>query len=290
MQSNFRLLIALGSMLAVGISTGAAAEAETPKEEVKKVTGLRNPESAVGHLDGRIFVSEIGEFDKDGDGKITVIMPDGGKEVLAGGLDDPKGIDLWNDTLYVADKTRVMKITLDGKTSVFADAEDFPNRPEFLNDIEIDDEGNVYVSDSGKEDGTGSGIYRIDQDGEVTRILAEKRGIQRPNGLLLDGINALLVADFGTGELFRLDLIRGKVIDLNSGLGGTDGLVRDSRGYLYVSDWKGGKVWRLVEPSSPPQLMKTDYQSAADIALAPDGRYLLVPDMKAGELHFLSVW
>lgn len=60
------------------------------------------------------------------------------------------------------------------------------------NEVEIDGEGNLYVSDTGKADGGGSAS-----------------GIKRPNGLLLDGGDSLLVADFGTGRLFRADLKTG---------------------------------------------------------------------------------
>ena len=36
-------------------------------------------------------------------------------------------------------------------------------------------------------------------------------------------------------------------------------------------------------------LFKDGYQSAADIGLTRDEKYLLVPDMKAGELDFIKL-
>lgn len=266
-----------------GAKTAAAAST------ANKINGLQMPESAVAHPDGRVFVTEIGEFGKDGDGRITVINNDASKTTLAEGLDDPKGIDLWNDALYVADNTRVVKVTLDGQTSVIAAPDDFPTPPQFLNDIEIDGKGNVYVSDSGKDDGSGSGIYRITQDGEITEVIGSGSGVKRPNGLLMDGNGQMLVADFGSGDLYRLDLNSKKLTGLNQGLGAADGLVRDSRGYLYVSDWENGKVWQLTDPRATPQLIQEGYQAAADIGLAPGGGHLLMPDMKAGELHYLPI-
>ncbi len=266
-------------------SDKTAAAAST----ANKINGLQMPESAVAHPDGRVFVSEIGEFGKDGDGRITVINNDASKTTLTEGLDDPKGIDLWNDALYVADNTRVVKVTLDGQTSVIAAPDDFPAPPQFLNDIEIDGKGNVYVSDSGKDDGSGSGIYSITQDGEVTEVIGSGSGVKRPNGLLMDGNGQMLVADFGSGDLYRLDLNSKKLTGLNQGLGAADGLVRDGRGYLYVSDWENGKVWQLTDPRATPQLLQEGYQAAADIGLAPGGGHLLMPDMKAGELHYLPI-
>lgn len=250
---------------------------------------LQMPESAVAHPDGRVFVTEIGEFGKDGDGKVTVINTDGSRTTLADGLDDPKGIDLWNNALYVADNTRVLKIDMDGNVTVIAKAGDYPGTAQFLNDIEIDGNGNVYVSDSGKEDGTNAGIYQITQAGEITEILGSGTEIQRPNGLLMDGIGRLLVADFADGDLYRLHIKESKLHGLNEGLGGADGLVRSGAGTLFVSDWKNGRLWQLADPRATPQLIRDDYKAAADINLSADGRHLLVPDMKAGELHYVPI-
>ncbi len=272
---------------------GAAAETTKPDATDKpaRYTGLQMPESAVAHPDGRVFVSEIGEFGTDGDGRITVINPDGSQEVLAGDLDDPKGIDLWMNTLYIADNTRVVKVDMSGNVAVMAEPADFPGTPQFLNDIEIDGQGNVYVSDSGNDDGENSGIYRITQKGEVSEVIGNRRddGLLRPNGLLMDGVGYMLVAGFGSGKLFRLDIDSRKLTLLNDGLGGADGLVRSGAGTLFVSDWKNGRLWQLAEPKATPQLIRDGYKAAADIALAADGRHLLVPDMKAGELHFVPI-
>ena len=50
------------------------------------------PESAAVMKDGGIIISEIGEFGKDGDGKIVLITVDGTKKIIAdSGLNDPKG-------------------------------------------------------------------------------------------------------------------------------------------------------------------------------------------------------
>jgi sugar lactone lactonase YvrE len=37
------------------------------------------------------------------------------------------------------------------------------------------------------------------------------------------------------------------------------------------------------------KLVKEGFAAAADIAIAPDGKTLLVPDMKAGELVYLPI-
>lgn len=268
-------------------NTAPAAASEAASTET--VTDLMMPESAIAHPDGRVFVTEIGEFGKDGDGKVTVVNTDGSTKMLADGLDDPKGIDLFDNTLYVADNDQLVKVTLDGQSEVIAKAGDFPGKAVFLNDIEIDGNGNVFISDSGDDNGKNAGIYKVTPEGDISEVINDKSGIKRPNGLLNDGVNQMLVADFGTGDLFTLDMASGNVTKVNAGFGGADGLVRDANGLLYISDWANGKVWQLVEPKATPQLLRDNFKAAADIALSADGKQLLVPDMKAGTLEYMQL-
>lgn len=257
--------------------------------DLKTVTGLKTPESVVVGPNGRIYVSEIGEFGKDGDGQIAVLGADGKLTTFATGMDDPKGLGFFGNDLYVADKTRVLKVGPDGKWQVFAAADAFPVTPQFLNDIETDAQGNVYVSDTGDLKGKGGAIYRINKQGKVSRIVGDQdERIQGPNGLLMDGHNALLEVDFVSGTLYRVKLRSGEMEKLAEGLGGADGLVRGSGGMLYVSDWKNGKVYS-VDKQGKVTLIKEGFQAAADIGLSKDHKFILVPDMKAGELVWLPV-
>lgn len=257
--------------------------------DLKTVTGLKTPESVVVGPDGRIYVSEIGEFGKDGDGQIAIVGADGKLTTFATGMDDPKGLGFFGNDLYVADKTRVLKVGVDGKWQVFAAADAFPVTPQFLNDIETDAQGNVYVSDTGDLKGKGGAIYRINKQGKVTRIVGDQdERVQGPNGLLMDGNTALLEVDFVSGTLYRIKLRSGEMEKLADGLGGADGLVRGSGGKLYVSDWKNGKVYS-VDKHGKVTLIKEGFQASADIGLSKDHKFILVPDMKAGELVWLPV-
>ena len=242
-----------------------------------------------------MFVSEIGEFGKDGDGQITVVDKNGETKVFAQGLDDPKGLALVGKDLYVADNHRVIKITPDGKTSVFAAAEAFPDAPQFLNDLESDAAGNIYVSDSGDLKGAGGAIYKINPQGKVTTIINGKQDprILAPNGLLMGKTpNCIMVVDFVSGVLYRLDMKKNTLIEVAKGFGGGDGVVKGKKDQFFVSDWKNGKVLSVkLEKGAVPngELVKEGFAAAADIAPSADGKFLLVPDMKAGELVYLPV-
>jgi gluconolactonase len=273
------------AMIACGLPAASLAAAEVPV----KVTGLKNPESVVAGPDGRLYVSEIGEFGKDGDGQISVVTGAGKTKAFATGMDDPKGLVFSKGTLYVADKARILKVDKDGKWKVFVAAEAFPVKPQFLNDLTSDKSGNLYVSDSGDMKGKGGGVYRVSPDGKVSALVTDQdKRVAAPNGLLPDGDDNLLMVDFITGTLYRITMQTGKMVQLAEGFGGGDGIVRDRSGKLWISDWKNGRIFTLKRDGEL-KLVKDGFQAAADIGLSADRKFLLVPDMKAGELVWVPI-
>ena len=289
LQDYARHLRQLLPVLLLGSSAQLYAQALEP------VKGLLTPESVVQDTDGKIYVSEINEFGKDGDGQIRVI--DHGKNtVLIKGLDDPKGLVIAGKTLFIADKTKILRVALDqkpAKAEVFIAAADFPKTPQFLNDLDVDAQGNLYVSDSGDILGTGNGgaVYKVTPDRKLRLLIDGNQDprILAPNGLLSDAKGThLLIVDFTSGILFDYTPANKQLTEVASGLGGGDGIVKLADGTIYVSDWKSGKVFRINQDHTTT-LIKEGYQSAADIALSQDGKHLLVPDMKAGVLDILPL-
>lgn len=272
------------------------------------VRGLTNPES-VAVYNGHIYVSIIGERDKDGDGLIARI--DNGQAVpFVTGLDDPKGLAVYQNWLYVTDKTRVLRVNMTAKeprAEVFAEPQDFPIPPQFLNDIVVNPEGGmVFVSDSGDRKGSGGAVFSITPPPppkgkapfpaipkgrpKVALVVDAKKlpGLNMPNGLAMDGASHLLLADFHAGILYRIKLADGSSEKVAEGMDGADGIVWDHFGRLYISSWKQGKVWGIPRPGVKPIVIAEGFQSAADISLDPTGKFLLVPDMKAGTVTAIS--
>lgn len=283
-----KLLVSV--LLLTFASVGCAQDMKSSQGIMQKITGLKMPESVVQAKDGKIYVSEINEFGKDGDGQITIIE-NGKARVFASGLDDPKGLAIIGQYLYVADKTKVLKIDMAGKVQIFAAANAFPETPLFLNDLEPDIAGNLYVSDSGDLKGSGGAIYKIDPSGKVTLVINGKQDarILAPNGLLMDDSgDVILEVDFASGVLYSYNMKTKVLNDVAEGFGGGDGLVHHSSGNMFVSDWKNGKVF-TVNLAGDVKEIKSGYQASADIALTKDEKYLMVPDMKAGELDFIAL-
>jgi gluconolactonase len=188
---------------------------------------------------------------------------------------------------------RVTRTELDGSLTVLTDRYKGKryNQP---NDLTVDSKGRIYFSDPQYGDRKGmemldekgrtvEGVYRIDPDGTVTRVLG--RELERPNGLLVSaGDRYLYVADNnnntrgGARKLWRFDLRKDGGVDLASrkllydwGTGrGPDGLKQDRKGRLYVAAG-------LNKPNPP-------FEPAKDVK---GGIYVLSPEGKL--LTFLPV-
>lgn len=276
------------SLCTLGISATVFG-AEHPKP---MITGLKNPESVCLGKDGRIYITEIGEFGKDGDGGVTVVV-DGKAQPFASGLDDPKGIVALHTNLYLTDKTRVVKVDSQGKVTTIASAAQFPVPPQFLNDIAVEpDSETLYVSDSGDLKGGGGAVFRIPLSTGKPELLVNSKsipGLNTPNGLLLEGPLNLLLVDFGSGTLYRIKLSDKSVTKMADGMDGGDGLTWDKKGQLYITSWKTGRVFRIPRAGHQPVLLTDKFEQAADSCLDATDGFLLVPDMKAGTLTALPI-
>ncbi|HEV3338972.1 MAG TPA: PQQ-dependent sugar dehydrogenase [Pirellulales bacterium] len=251
--------------------------------------GLKSPESVTLGWDGQIFVTVIGEFDKDGDGAV-VLVADNTAKPFAKGLDDPKGIVFANDFLFVADKQGIWRIDPKGTATLFVAAEKFPSKPRLLNDLCADEKGTLYVSDTGNLQGSGGAVFRVSPTGAVKLVTdaSKTKGLNAPNGLACDGADHLLMLDLGSGELQRVSLADGKMVRQATGYAGGDGVAVDTNGKIYISQWTTGEVSVLAREShAPTSIGKLD--SAADICLDEANGRLLVPDMKAGTLSAIKL-
>jgi sugar lactone lactonase YvrE len=258
------------------------------------ITGLKQPESIAIGPGGKVYVSETGEYEKANDGYISVL--EGGKlRRFAAGLDDPHGIKWYRDHLFVSDNMgMVWRVDTQGTPERFVDLTDFPRKVTNFNDLEIDAAGNLYISDSGDWEGRGGVVYRIGQDKKITTILTDEEDwrLVSPNGLLMEGPDKLLVVDYTTGILFRIDLTgKSKMMEkVAAGFGAADGLVRDPKGRLIITSYATHKVYVLDKPDSKPREIEVGgIESAADLAISPDGKSLLIPDMAGGKLVILPM-
>jgi len=278
-----RSLIAAVSLMLVN---SALAELPAPL-----VTGLALPESVAVTREGRAFVSTIGERDKDGDGQVLEIK-DGKAVEFAKGLNDPKGLIAHQKNLYVTDKNRVMKIDDKGVVTEFVATSAFPKPPMFLNDIVADEQGNLFITDSGDRKGDGGAIYKYNQKEKKVSLVLDKSkfpALHSPNGIAMDGLSFVLLGDMGTETLYRVKIEDGSVEKLADGLGRIDGICWDNVGRLFLSAHSQAKVHVIPRPGMKAEVIAEGFQTAADQCLDATGTKLLVPDMKAGTVTAVEI-
>ena len=248
------------------------------------ISGFKMPESVAEGPDGSIYLSEIGERDKDKDGKITKINKNGVISTVAEGLYDPKGIVFYNNKLYVTDRDAVIEVNLDGSWGVYAGTMSFPKTPVFLNDIDVSKNGDLYVSDTGDFNSSGF-VFLIKRTGQVSVLFEGNSKIKAPNGILPIANNKLLILDWG-GDLLEANLRNNKIKKIAGGFDGGDGLAY-ADGVIYISSWKKGIVYS--HKNGLTKIMDDNYQAAADIALSRNKKTLIVPDMKGGTVTLIPI-
>jgi len=179
------VVVALTATL-IAFSTAASA----PKL-LWETKGLAQPESVVEDpATGVIYVSNINGavMQKDGNGFISRLTADGKmlERQWVKGLNSPTGLALHDRTLYAADVDQLIEINAaSGEILKRYDAKGAV----FLNDVVVDDDGTVYVSDTPMNT-----IWRL-KDGSFEPWLAND-ALNGPNGLLIQG-KTLIVASLG---------------------------------------------------------------------------------------------
>jgi len=236
---------------------------------------LRTPESAL-HDPQRnvIYVSNMNNTSgrNDGDGFISKLNEEGKIEELywVTGLNNPAGMALHNNVLYVADGDEVVAIaTQSGAVLSRSKAE----KAKFLNDVTVGEDGILYITDSEQKR-----IYQMRNGRISTWIDNTKR--EKPNGIYKDG-DRLVVTFFSSGHVRLLDPSTKDFSDWVDGIKSADGIAQLDDGNYLISSWEGevyyvnqeGRKWRLLDT-------KSKNINAADISYASRPGLLLVPTFR----------
>jgi hypothetical protein len=231
-------------------------------------TMLAIPESVLFDAQNKILYASLinGQPDQaDGKGGVAKVNLDG--KILDAnwvtGLNAPKGLGKYGNTLYAADLTEVAVIDI---TSGNVTKKIPVEGAQFLNDITVDSKGNVYVSDSR----TGK-VHKI-ENGTVSTYL---ENLKNPNGLLALGDDLYVLA---SGSLYKAGTDK-KLTTIAEGMdASTDGVEQVKPGEYIVSCWSG-VVYYLKNDGSKQQLIDTraDKTNSADIGYDADNKIVYVP-------------
>jgi len=235
---------------------------------------LKIPESVIyDPVDSVLYVSNINgnALKADGQGFISKLSTSGKILQLQWitDLNAPKGMGIIGRKLYVTDLTELVEIDISGSEVI--NKYTIPDA-KLANDIATDVSGNVYISDTTRDNDT---IYRFTA-GKVEPWFHHD-GITRPNGLLFSG-NILYAGGSGSKKIAKIDHLEGDLIDIVHVGSLIDGLVDIGNDQLIFSDWYG-KIFLLQDFEEVSLLLDTipDQYNAADIFYVQELEMLLVP-------------
>src|ERR1043166_1731029 len=250
------------------------------------VSGFAAPRDVIFDRAGNMYVADSSA------GKVYKLDRAGKTTVLADGLASPccLGFDGHGRLLVVHEdvaagdgglySVAISRIAPDGKqTRVASGFRD-------LQGLLVDRDGRILIAAEGYSDVTsavpsGAGLYRIDELGQVMRLLDS--GSITPRGLTLSPQGTLFFSGTGvspvSGSVFLTGT--GTFEPFVTGLLSPRGLAADARN-LYVADEAAGEVWKV--PFSPPteNTESTKQASLTDAATTGIEAAVSAPDAENG--------
>lgn len=281
--------------------TAAAAAAEAVPTSIADV-GLQTPESVLydERADSYLVSNINGEpVGRDNNGFIARFRPDGTLEQLKwieGGVNDvtlhaPKGLALIGDTLYVTDIDSVRAFH---RTSGAAlGARGVPDAT-FLNDLAVDPDGRLYVTDMGVDasfqPNGGDAIYRF--DGATAVAVARGDQLLRPNGIAFDG-DRLIAVPFGAATVLAISPADGATGGAATTIatlpgGQLDGVVAIGDGTLLVSSWEAQTVFRIGADGQVSAVAE-NIEAPADIGWDSRRHRLLIPQFMGNRIEIREI-
>jgi len=231
--------------------------------------GISVPEAVL--YDPQENVCYVANYFNEGREYLSKISPEGKmiETEWISGLRMPTGMCLQDGTLYSVDRTGVNVIDIsEGKIR------DKIPLPGVLmpNDIAVDSEGVLYISDS-----PGNAVYRY-ADNQLEQWLGPDL-LQSPNALLVDG-NQLLVGQ--NEKLYAVSIPDKQVktlVTLEQG-SNVDGIQCDGQGNYLISDYNG-KLYRVTISGEKTLLLNTATigDQMADFAYIPSLKLVVIPTL-----------
>lgn len=257
-------------------------------ELVWEEQGFNNPESVIYDPSSEfLFVSNVNgsPVDKDGNGFISKVSSDGtlqNKQWVTG-LNAPKGLAIYDGTLYVSDIDTLVAIDIDSGTIKNNYRVD---DAKFLNDVAADKHGKIFVTDF-----VLNRIYCLCDD--QFNLWLESADLENPNGLHTEGDHLILAAwgvmkdDFTTevpGHLKSISIKNKSITSLGgSPIGNLDGIESDNDDGYYVTDWMAGKLYHINKEGEAKLLLKLE-QGMADLEVIHERNLILLPMMKSNKI------
>ena len=252
--------------------------------KLKKIItdGIKNPECVFYDNETEtIFISNVngGTSDLDGNGFISQLNINGKilNEKLVVDLNAPKGIYVKDGLIYITDINRLVIYDLlkEGRDTVFV----FDNA-ESLNDIVVDEDGRIFISD-----------FYANKVFEVNEQNISLLSIKKPNGLYIYD-NFLYVGTFQkstNGHIYRCNLNNSPIVfeSFLTGFGYCDGLYIDKK-FIVISDFNNSlKIIDIKKKEVVSSVVSKKGINYGDFYY--NSEIIVSPSMKNSQIHFLEI-
>lgn len=250
----------------------------------KTYGGIRFAESISYDPDRDLFVAVNAGMPQrmvENDGYVTLLNPDGSVHTLKWigfnrnglTLNHPFGSDIVKGTLYVADLDTIR--WFDMKTGQPKGSAKVEGITQFINDIEVANDGTIYGTQTGTQDESTWKLYKITPDGKAS-VLISGAPLKQPNGVALDPKGNLVVVNIGNNEVLTFSP-EGKLLATEQAIDpGNDGLAILPDGTKYVSSVRQGTVSR-IRPGQKAELVAFGIPTAASMTYDPKRNRLFIP-------------
>jgi len=210
-------------------------------------------------------------------------------------LNEPYGSDIINGRLYVADRdggtspadTSVAVIrAFDLKTGAPVWQARVPG-VDWINDIEVTDDGTVYATRTGNQDASTWQVWRIAPNGTPS-VFVQGAPLNLPNGIAFDSQRNIVVVNIGDDAVLTFSPA-GKLLKTeHAAQAGSDGLVIMPDGTKYVSSVRFGGVTR-IRPGQSAELIAKNIPSAASMCYDAGANQLVIPMNANNALAFIKL-
>lgn len=277
----------------------SGAESGDPVGSIR-VAGFSTPESVLHDPIADVYlVSNINgdPLDKDGNGFISRVTPDGEVAALKWidgdtegvTLSAPKGMALLDGVLYVSDIDCIRGF--DRETGDPA-AEICVEGATFLNDIAVGPNGELFVSDTGMRAGAdgyepsgSAAIHRMSPDGrQAPIIVGDQLGV--PNGLAV-GPRGLFMVSFGSGQIFQVGVDGSLTPVTGQSERQLDGIEFLADGSFLFSSWGDQGVFMVGTDGVQTQVVSVE--APADIGYDAARNRVLIPLFMGDEILIVEL-
>lgn len=210
-------------------------------------------------------------------------------------LNEPYGSDIINGRLYVADRdggtspsdTSVAVIrAFDLKTGAPAWQARVPG-VDWINDIEVTDDGTVYATRTGNQDAATWQVWRISPNGTPS-LFVQGAPLNLPNGIAFDTQGNIVVVNIGDDAVLTFSPAGKLLRTEHAAQAGSDGLVIMRDGTKYVSSVRFGGVSR-IRPGQAAELIARNIPSAASMCYDSGANQLVIPMNANNALAFIKL-